>query len=134
MEYRIVRELFDKEQTIGTFTISDDKGVILFQCKTLELPWLDNASKISCIPIGCYVVKSRFSKKYSNHLHVTNVEGRSYILIHNGNYYTDILGCILVGDRLKDINKDGLKDVTNSVVTLKKLLAIVPNKFNLEIK
>ena len=44
--------------------------------------------------------------------------GRSGVCIHKGNYFTQILGCIIVGDSHTDINKDGYKDVTNSGKTL----------------
>ena len=47
---------------------------------------------------------------------------RSEILIHKGNYYTDILGCILIGSDLADINKDGLLDVTNSKNSVRRLM------------
>lgn len=61
------------------------------------------------------------------------VDGRTYILIHPGNFYTDIEGCILVGSDLSDINADGLIDVINSGDTMDKLLELMPNKFNLTI-
>ena len=62
-----------------------------------------------------------------------DVPDRNYILIHAGNYYSDIRGCILVGMDHLDINKDGFKDVTYSKDTLKKLYKILPEKFELEI-
>ena len=46
----------------------------------------------------------------------------------------DILGCVLAGLDLKDINKDGYKDVTSSVKAMKKLLKVVPQEFNLTIE
>jgi hypothetical protein len=45
----------------------------------------------------------------------------------------DILGCILVGTGLADINKDGKLDVTNSKVAMQKLLDKYPKGFDLEI-
>ncbi len=59
------------------------------------------------------------------------VPDRSYILIHRGNYHTDIRGCILVGKYFKDINKDGVMDVVYSTDTVKKLLTILPDEFEL---
>ncbi|MEO6901532.1 MAG: DUF5675 family protein [Bacteroidia bacterium] len=120
----------DGKQTLGNLNVIGAS----FSCKTLELPYLDNKFQVSCIPCGTYIVKKRWSLKFGNHFHVTNVPNRSFVLIHFGNYYTDILGCILVGDAFKDINHDGLKDVTNSKVTLKKLYEIMPNEFKLVIK
>ncbi|QNF35872.1 hypothetical protein HUW51_17135 [Adhaeribacter swui] len=104
---------------------------VIYNCKTLELPWLQNKSKVSCIPTGTYQVRKRNSPKYGDHFHVLDVPGRDYILIHHGNYYTDILGCILPGQNFSDINGDGLRDVTNSKNTMKMLLSLLPDSFTL---
>ncbi len=76
----------------------------------------------------------RTSQKYKRHFHVTNVPGRSYILIHPGNYHTQILGCILPGKSLVDIDGDGYRDVTSSKATLNKLLELAPDGFKLVIE
>ena len=44
------------------------------------------------------------------------------IEVHSGNYTSQILGCILVGDGIKWLNRDSIPDVTNSRNTLIKLL------------
>ena len=108
------------KQTLGKLDVYD-ANQFLFSCYTLELPDKDNASNISCIPKGEYVVKPYHSAKYPNVYQIMNVENRDYILIHQGNYHTDIRGCIIVGDDTKDINGDGLLDVVNSKKTLEKL-------------
>lgn len=104
-----------------------------FVYQTLELPWKQNQSKISCIPKGTYFVTKRNSEKYGNHFHIQNVPGRSFILIHHGNYYTDILGCVLVGKGLKDINGDGQLDVTSSKAAMKELMGMLPDNFEIDI-
>ncbi len=121
--HKIVIERYShgEEQTIGSLFIVSKFGHILFKCDTLELPWKDNKKKISCIPTGTYTVKKRFSEKYKNHLHITGVTNRSYILIHSGNFNTHTLGCVLVGE-LAYINDDDIVDVGNSKKTLKNLL------------
>lgn len=111
--------------------VKDDQTV--FTCKTLELPWRDNQYQISCIPKGNYNVVRRWSEKYGNHFHVLGVPGRNYILIHVGNYYTEIRGCILVGTSHTDINRDGYRDVTSSKVTMNRLLELMPKSFTLTI-
>jgi len=45
----------------------------------------------------------------------------------------DILGCILVGLNLTDINGDGYQDVTSSRVAMNKLLKVMSDEFELEI-
>jgi hypothetical protein len=102
--------------------------------KTIELEWKDNARRISCIPIGTYTVVKRTSNKYGNHFHLINVPGRDMILIHSGNYYSDSLGCIIVGSDHKDIDKDGMVDVVNSKATLSRMFTTFPDRFKLVIK
>ena len=102
-----------------------------FECVTLELPDLDNQRYISCIPAGTYEVVKRWSVKHSWHYELLNVKDRDLILIHTGNKYTDILGCILVGRDYVDINNDGYLDVNYSRRTLDKLINTVPDSFKL---
>lgn len=122
---------YQEEQTIGELHID---GVEF--CKTLELKWLNNKRSRSCIPEGIYKVVKRLAheKRKYNHFHVTNVVNRSYILIHTGNYSSQILGCILLGDKFVDMNKDGLLDVCNSTATLERLYEKMPDEFDLTIR
>lgn len=130
----LIRAESDDKQTLGHMICIDKcEGDIVFQSKTLELPWLNNRQSISCIPKGVYTVVERYSQKYKNHYHITNVEGRKWILIHHGNYHTDIRGCILLGRDFTDINGDGYRDVTSSKRTCDEFLRVMPPKFELEI-
>lgn len=95
-----------------------------FQCFTLELPWLNNRQDISCIPEGAYPYKTYESPRHGTVLLILDVEGRTMIEIHSGNYTKQILGCILAGDSVKWLDADYIPDVTNSVNTLKKILAL----------
>ena len=78
-----------------------------FSCYTLELPWRDNKRSISCIPPESYEVKTRLSPKYGKIYWVSDVPGRSFILIHSGNwagdtkkgFKTHVNGCILLGQK-----------------------------------
>jgi hypothetical protein len=64
-------------------------------CYTIELPWLNNARKISCIPEGRYRLRHRFTDKRQHHLEVADVPHRSSILIHPANSaQKDLQGCI----------------------------------------
>jgi len=91
-----------------------------FSCFSGEPPWKDNRTAVSCIPDGEYEVKIRQSPKFGTSFHVTNVPGRSYILIHSGAYcgdkelklLTHSSGCILLG---KSIGKlSGQRALFNS--------------------
>lgn len=119
----------DKVQTLGEMVY--DGQVI---AKTLELPYKANQFRVSCIPLGCYTVVRRRSAKFGNHFHILDVPNRDYILIHNANYYWNLLGCIGVGKDHKDINRDGYLDITDSRKTMTKLLAILPQTFYLVIQ
>lgn len=130
----ITRREGGEKQTLGTLQVLDGLCNEKFSCHTLELPDKDNQVRVSRINAGTHTVKKRYSNKFKWHFHITGVDGRSYILIHAGNFYTDILGCVLVGSGLIDINRDGLKDVTNSRNTMAELLELMPNQFNLTIE
>lgn len=64
-------------------------------CYTIELPWRNNLSRLSCIPPGEYRLVKRYSENHGNHLILEAVEGRSLILIHPANNALEELrGCI----------------------------------------
>ena len=77
----------------GTQGVLEWNGTIV--CYTIELPWLGNQKRISCIPEGEYILQKRFSPKFQWHLHLKSVPGRDLILIHPANdAKTELLGCI----------------------------------------
>lgn len=92
---------------------SDDEGtygVIVFNGQFLytgEPPWRDNRRNESCIPAGVYEVHLYDSPKYGSVYLIRQVEGRSHILLHHGNYFGDragglrsnTSGCVLLGRR-----------------------------------
>ncbi len=64
-------------------------------CKTIELPWKMNETKVSCIPEGKYFIRKRYSKKFKCHLEVLDVKNRSLILFHPANNaLQELNGCI----------------------------------------
>lgn len=130
----IVRFEDDSRQTLGDMNIYfEEYRAPILALKTLELCWVNNEKWISCIPAGPYTVKKRWSPKHGWHFEIKDVEGRKWILIHKGNYYTDIEGCVLVGFSHSDINLDGYIDTVESKKAMKALLKILPKKFELEI-
>lgn len=133
----ILRTESSDKETIGHMSVFKDNDKV-FECYTLELPWLNNQQRISCIPSGQYVARKRTSDRYGDHFHVLEesgeeVNGRSLILIHHGNYYKDTAGCILVGKTLSDINSDGYRDVTHSKDTMKRLNEIFEDEIELKV-
>ena len=64
-------------------------------CNTIELPWKNNETKVSCIPEGKYFIKKRYSNKFKWHLEVLDVKNRSLILFHPANNaLLELKGCI----------------------------------------
>ncbi|MFW9927914.1 MAG: DUF5675 family protein [Candidatus Thorarchaeota archaeon] len=129
---RLKRANFTDKQVTGILEILKNNQLV-YKCCTLELPWLNNQPKISCIPEGIYIVQKRYTKKFGNHFHIIDVPGRSYILIHPGNFNNQTKGCILIGNRLLDINNDGYRDVLNSKQTITELNEILPKEFEIKI-
>ena len=115
MELVLKRSYFEKG-TNGALFVNGQ-----FLCFTIELPWRENQRNISCIPEGTYDVKlrttggfnNRYSQKFGNPwhkgmLHVQDVPGFEYILIHTGNTDENTMGCLLVADTSQqNITKDG---------------------------
>lgn len=117
-----ITRTYTDDATYGQGVATTKKGVFYF--KTLELPNKNNQRNISCIPEGVYAWVKHKSPKFGTCIWVKNVPNRSEILIHQGNYTSQIRGCILPGEKHIDINGDKIKDVTNSKNTIKQLLEI----------
>lgn len=131
---RLKRIFKSDQQILGIMTLYDKHNFPFYEIRTLELPNKQNQKRISCIPCGEYEVIKRYSEKYKNHFHILNVPNRDYILIHNANFFWQLKGCIAVGLSHTDIDGDGLRDVTSSKSTLKKLNKHLPDSFKLIIE
>lgn len=129
MSFKIVinRIIEGQKSTVSHCYISDS-GSVLFTFVGLELANLHNQKNISSIPAATYKAEviTRQTGKKAILLH--DVPNRSSILIHIGNYYTDIQGCILVGEYLHYINNDLFIDVANSTKTMNKIIELCPEE------
>ena len=76
---------------------------------TGELPWHDNKSNISCIPVGEYTCRWQYSNRFARFMYgVLNVVDRSGVRMHSANFMGDrnigyksqLNGCISLGERL----------------------------------
>ena len=93
---------------------------------TIELPWLENARNISCVPEGVYQLKARYSEKFKYHLHLQNVKGRSLILLHPANdALKELEGCIAPVKQLS-----GLAKGISSRLTLQKIVSLCYQAFD----
>lgn len=100
---------------------------------TLERPWEGNKAFVSCIPEGVYTLRKRRSGvvedttdgEYLEGWEVTNVPGRTYIMIHPANTMDQLEGCIAPGlgtGVLPDRNQDPQWAVLNSYAAFKMLM------------
>jgi|SRR6187551_3395613 len=131
LEVMTLPRVYLPTETLGTILRASGEPV----CKTMELPWLNNANSISCIPEGIHrVVFEETSPlhKYP-HFRIPDVIGRRGILIHKITYVKDLRGCIGVGSRHVDINKDGVPDMEASGVKLAWMCANLPKEFFINI-
>lgn len=113
------------KQVLGDLFVYD-RFIRLFECRTLE--------PANNIPPGKYRLTKYQSPKFNRTVFLLHdVPGREAIEIHAGNYFSDTTGCILVGEKHTDINKDGLQDVTFSQKTLDLLCDLLPEETTIEI-
>jgi len=109
---------------------------------TVERPWLSNKPFESCIPDGVYVMEKRRSPvverttdgDYLEGWEITHVPGRTYIMIHPGNWPTDLAGCIAPGKAYRVLN--GRNAVTDSQITFAQVMAALDGRdsWHLEIR
>lgn len=86
-------------QLIRTGLPNGTNGILLFDgtelCRTVELPWKNNQPRVSCIPVGTYRLRKRFTERFSHHFEVMDVPDRKYILFHAANDAgRELRGCI----------------------------------------
>ena len=120
MKLQVLRFSSESDSTNGLlFDVTDG---VKFLAYTLEDEYRKHKkSKETRIPAGTYKIKLRneggFHQRYSKNypsihrgmLHIIDVPGFEYILIHVGNSDEHTAGCLLVGDTQENnqINKNG---------------------------
>lgn len=101
---------------VGTYgvMIEDGDPQVPF-CLTLELPWLNNEPNKSCIPKGEYICNKTVSPSKGEVYEITGVPNRTNVLIHRGNFTSDSLGCVLVGEQFEDVLSSKADRVVTSI-------------------
>jgi len=132
-ELILVRISQNPKQTLSFLLVVGNNLEILSHYVALELPFLDNKKNISSIPVGTYSCAIEVHARYGKCIRVSGVFGRSGILIHVGNFHYQTSGCILVGQRFRDVDKDGNLDVVNSRVSLNDIYDSLPAQFSLKV-
>lgn len=85
--------------------------------KTLELPWRNNEVDVSCITPYMYLVLPDDTGRF-RWFSVKDVDGRTFIELHEGRIPTNSNGCILVGSRLN--SRGDLFDCYEALTQLRK--------------
>ena len=112
---RLQRLWMDKNQTTGVLTVIDGKGQPIFAALCIERGDRNNQKNVSHVPDGNYPLALEYSPRFGKDLYeLKNVPGRSECKIHASNYWNQLNGCIAPGIKLKDLNRDGYYDVTDS--------------------
>jgi hypothetical protein len=114
----LIRKPSTEGGTLGEFYIMDsDYKYRKFY--TLEPPWKENQTDISCILAGDYICTPGISSSGNPMFKVWGVDKRTGIRIHIGNFPHETKGCILLG-----LTK-GQESVILSRKALQKLTEIV---------
>lgn len=121
MIVEIIRSWQDEDQTTGTCNVYDNDGRLVFSALSLERGDRNNERNVSCVPTGEYEIRLEWSNRFQQRLwELKGVPGRSECKFHAANYWYQLNGCIALGLDLKDINRDGYRDVTSSRTTMKR--------------
>ena len=130
----VIARRYEASQTPGSFIVFDQDRLAL-SVKSLELPWLNNIRRESCIPAGTYDCERLNHPRFGHCWLVKDVIERDGILIHSGNFASgekvDIEGCIMPGLRFVDLNHDGTLDVADSKKAMDLLRMVLPENFKL---
>ena len=94
------RFAYAPDGTFGRLTLPNGEHLY-----TVERPWRGNKPFESCIPDGVYELQKRVSPvvdrtsggEFLEGWEVMDVPGRSYIMVHPGNWPENFEGCIGVG-------------------------------------
>lgn len=123
----LYRDIQDDLVTFGTLKLPWTwDGESMVQCRTMELPWRNNETNISCIPKGIYPLVPVYSNTFGHILWIQNVPGRSLIRIHAGNRPSHTHGCVLTGlatgtvkgDPFIFNSRDALRLIVNNIQAL----------------
>ena len=105
----LTRAWQNDDVTLGMLKVKDVDHRPIY---TLENPWIDNKSYVSCIPADSYVCSKFSGVKYKDVWMVQGVPKRDHILIHYGNTAKNTDGCILLGLGAGEI--DGVPAILSS--------------------
>lgn len=103
-----LKRIDDDGVTVGKLILPS--GNKLF---TIEPPWKRNRQNVSCIPTGIYLCKkSKYNAGGYMTFEIMDVEDRTNIKLHKGNFDNDTKGCPLINDMI-GADHDKLRGVSS---------------------
>lgn len=121
----ILQRLTSDTCTFGTILINNRPYYV-----TLELPWKNNQSNVSCIPPGIYKAIKMFSEKFQKIVYVLqDVLGRDLIEFHIGNTVINTNGCILLGMSFSKTEEA----IVDSIIAFNDFMARMPETFTITV-
>lgn len=134
MKLHILRDESTDNGTPGALTVLE----LGWGCCSLEPPWRNNLSGVSCIVPDTYRAWPWYSPTLKRMaLRLEDKHGRKDCLVHNANFAGDsakgllsqVHGCTAVGSRFGPIQKPNSREsqfgIMESVTTLERLLAVI---------
>lgn len=117
----------------GEISVHCPDGLIYY-FRSLELPWLDNRTSISCIPNGLFATSYKKSPSFGRKMLYLSVPGRTGIMFHGGHSTAHTRGCILIkGCCLSSMNDFPASTSSDSFYKLIDSLAIKGYKFFIDV-
>ena len=114
-------ELIEDKAYLGTAFLMDS-NVLLYKCRTVELPYRDNRRNVSCVPQGTYDLVLEYSPRFGRYLwELKGVPNRSECKIHPANEAKQLNGCIAPGAQYFDLDGDGVSGVSGSRYALNRI-------------
>lgn len=145
----LIRDTRTTQLNLGTLEVNGRRF------HTIERPWIvdPNGGKggkkyESCVPVGVYRLRPRENPKFGKHFILSNPQldvyetpadvprgressTRTLVLIHVGNYWYDVIGCVAVG---KDRKRDGATwMVTESRAAMNELRMLTQSVLDLQL-
>ncbi len=115
----VIRDKIGRKLSLGICMVRNSNNQVLFHSQSLERGWINNARNISCIPAGKYDLKLEWSPRFQKDLwEIYGVPNRRECKFHAANFSRQLNGCIALGRDRRDLDADGLTDVTNSRNTM----------------
>lgn len=114
-------KFYNQQASLGSLYVLDENSDRIFKGVSVELGYVDNQNRISCIPVGDFDLVYEWSPAFEMMLwEIYGVPGRSECKFHTANFFWQLNGCIGPGRFEKFIDGDNILDVAYSKDTLER--------------